>query len=69
MKTATKKSAKKKTAGRQFWQQTITVKGLSKACLKRIKELVDAECGAGGGVVAYSNPSPSCGGPGDPCPE
>lgn len=62
-----KKSAKK---GRQYWQQTIVVRGVSKARLRRIKELVDAECGAGGGgLVAYSNPVPSCGGPDDPCPE
>ena len=50
-----------------YLKQTIEVKGVSLACLKRIKELVKAECKASGGVVAFGPPSPSCGGPGDPC--
>ena len=61
-KRATDKPAKSK-----YNQQTIQVKGASMACLKRIRELVKAECEQSGAVVAFGPPSPSCGGPGDPC--
>jgi hypothetical protein len=61
-----KKKPEKKD-GRQYWGQVVYVKGVSKACLERIKELVEIECAAGGGVVAFDAPTPSCGGSGDPC--
>jgi hypothetical protein len=47
--------------------QVIIVNDASLACLKRLKEMVKAECTQSGAVVAFGPPSPSCGGPGDPC--
>lgn len=55
--------------GRQEWEQKFTVRGASKACLKRIEELVREECFSSKArvIIATAAPSPPCGGPGDPC--
>jgi hypothetical protein len=49
--------------------QKFDVRGMPKAALMRIEQYIRVECEIEGGrvIVANSAPSPSCGGPGDPC--
>jgi hypothetical protein len=54
-------------AKKTYWKQEFVIKGVSKKCLARIKQLIQEEADTEGGIVLHSIPNPSCGGPGDPC--